>query len=297
MFCEQCGHKLREGARFCEQCGWEVNIIQTPNKQTQNNEVKSKPPKRKAIIGIGAIALVLLCVICYFAFFHVDPKVAALDGLWKPMDDGFTSDVEIHKGVMTFYDQDGIIKDCDDSYFTVEYKDGSSIRWKYAVSERGLMWLCYQIEDTDTDSESELDSKPMTLYYNDEEADDSATYWYDYTTSVISVMNDTDSNDKSYKRYLAGGIWCAEDDQDTFDADTTTYISFEWDDEGYYHTDYRLPVVPDNGDEHSLEISSMYKVISNRGSYLISMVPLEDDLCAVYFYGDTDEHTALFSRF
>ena len=93
MFCEKCGTKIEDGAKFCEECGTPVAseeiVIETPEKEVPKNEfvapvldenedetpvlnpepqvIREKKPmsKKNKIILIASLALAV-CLVCLY---------------------------------------------------------------------------------------------------------------------------------------------------------------------------------------------------------------------------------------
>lgn len=59
MFCEKCGNKLKEGAKFCEECGAAIEMKEVLNQKKENVTERSKSAGRKIVI-ITVIALIVI---------------------------------------------------------------------------------------------------------------------------------------------------------------------------------------------------------------------------------------------
>ena len=60
MFCEKCGAKAKEGAKFCEECG---ERLKKPVKKAKK---KMKPLSKKNKIIIGVVSVLVLILVIFF---------------------------------------------------------------------------------------------------------------------------------------------------------------------------------------------------------------------------------------
>lgn len=185
MFCENCGAKAKEGAKFCEECGTQLKV---PKKK----EVKKRKPltkKNKIIIGITCfvvLALVIFFAVCSSVY---KPKTVAVNYFEAVINNDYDSlydylDVD-NKDFTSKKIFKQLVKKQDD-YKVVNYKVSST-----KISDDGLsaaVTIKYVTKDSDDEVASiklVKDKKNKMLFFSNWKVSNSLETVKDYEIKVI----------------------------------------------------------------------------------------------------------------